>query len=91
MTRHQGLHLLRGRGRRHTRFGFYQPNGVNTVSLEFFDSVLVDDGLLQSTFQLPQPLLSLFCISDGASLFNTHLEMAHECVNTWFLGHALHA
>ena len=46
MTRHQRLHLLWGRGRRHTRFGFYQSNRVNAVSLEFFDSVLVDDGLL---------------------------------------------
>ena len=91
MARHQRLHLLRGRGWRDTRFGFNQSNGVNTVSLEFFDSVLVDDGLLQSTFQLPEPLLSLFCISDGASLFNTHLQMAHERVNTWFLGHAMYA
>ena len=57
------------------------------MTLQFLNSVLVDDGFLEGGFQLPQTLLTFFCVCNCSCFFNTNLQMAHECIHRGFLGH----
>ena len=57
------------------------------MSLEFLDSVFVNNRLLKGRFKLKKPLLTLSSISDGPSLFQTNLEMTHEGINGGLFAH----
>ena len=57
------------------------------MPLQFFDSIFVNNGLLQSTFQLPEALFTFFSVGNGSGFFNANLQMTHEGLNTRFFCH----
>ena len=87
MSCHERFDLLRCRCRCDAVGTVHQPNRVDTVALEFFNSVFVDDGLLESRLKLPETLFSFLGIRDGACFFNADLQMAHERIHRWFFAH----
>ena len=59
------------------------------MPLEFLNSILVNDGFLKGSFELEEPMFSLFPIGDGSSLFHANLEMTHERINGRLFAHGL--